>query len=249
LSTEIHALAGAYALDAVNDVERMEFSRHLAGCEACGLEVAELRATAARLADTTWAAAPPRLRENVLRQASRTRQARPGRPGSRVSPVETARPSRWRRRVAGGVAAAVLAAGAAAATFVAQQQRVGDEQRATRQAVDQVTRIQSVMAAGDAKARQVEVSGGGHLAVVYSRRNNAAVVMCADLARPARDRAYQLWLMHDGRATSAGLLPAGRTAGTMLVPGLDGADAIAVSQQRAGGADHPDTRLATVRLG
>jgi anti-sigma-K factor RskA len=249
MSTEIHALAGAYALDAVNDVERTEFSRHLAGCEACGLEVAELRATAARLADSTWAAAPPRLRENVLRQASHTRQARPGRPGGRVGPAETARPNRWRRWVAGAAAAAVLAAGAAAATFVAQERRVGDEQRAARQVTEQMTRIQSVMAAADAKAQQVRVSGGGHIAVVYSRQNNAAVVMCADLARPARDRAYQLWLMHDDRAASAGLLPAGSSAGTMLVSGLDGADAIAISQQRAGGADRPDSRLATVSLG
>jgi anti-sigma factor RsiW len=248
MSTEIHALAGAYALDAVNDVERMEFSRHLAGCEACGLEVAELRATAARLADTTWVAAPPRLRENVLRQASRTRQARPGRPGSRVSPVETARPTRWRRWVAGGIAATVLAAGAAAATFIAQEQRVGDERRAAQQLLDQMTQIQSVMAAPDAKARQVRVKDGGQLAVVHSARLNAAVVMCADLARPARNRAYQLWFMHGDQATSAGLLAAGQSSGTMLVTGLNDADAIAISQERAGGAPDPGTRLATVPL-
>ena len=248
MTTEIHALAGAYALDAVNDVERMEFSRHLADCETCGLEVAELRATATRLADTTWAAAPPRLRDNVLRQASRTRQARPSRPGGRVSPVETPRPNRWRRWIAGGIAAGVLAAGAAAATFVAQEQRIGDERRAAQQLVDQMTRIQAVMAASDARARQVRVAGGGQLAVVYSPGLDAAVVMCADLARPARNRAYQLWFLHGTDATSAGVLPAGENAGTMLVTGVREADALAISEEPAGGSTGPDSQVARVPL-
>jgi hypothetical protein len=248
MTTEIHALAGAYALDAVNDVERTEFSRHLADCDVCGLEVAELRATAARLADSTWTAVPPRLRDNVLHQAARTRQARPGRPGGRVSPADTTGPTRWRRLIASGIAATVLAAGAAAATFVVQERRVGEERRHARELLDQMTRIQSVMAAPDAKARQVRVDGGGQMAVVYSRTMNAAVVMCADLDRPARDKAYQLWFIRDGEATSAGVLPAGQHAGTMLVAGLDDAEGIAISQEQAGGSARSGRRAATVAL-
>jgi anti-sigma factor RsiW len=247
MSTEIHALAGAYALDAVDDVERVEFSRHLAGCEACGLEVAELRATAARLADTTWAVAPPRLRENVLLEALRTRQARPGRPGL-AGLAQTARPTRWRRRAAAGIAAAVLAAGAAGATFVAQQQRVGHERQQAQQLRDQVTRIQSVMAAADARARQIRVEQGGQLAVVYSEREDAAVVMCAGLAPPNSGSAYQVWVMRGGRATSAGLLPAGQDSGTMLVTGVRGADAVAISVEPAIGSVQPTSRVATVDL-
>ncbi|MBX6356717.1 MAG: anti-sigma factor [Micromonosporaceae bacterium] len=248
MSTEIHALAGAYALDAVDDVERMAFARHLTGCEACRLEVAELRATAARLADTTWTAAPPRLRENVLRQAARTRQARPRSPGSPAGPAPSDRPGRWRGRVAAGIAAAALAAGAAGATFVVEERRVGSQRQAAQSALDQVSRIQSVMAAADAKARQIRVKGGGQVAVVYSRRTDAAVVMCADLARPSRDRAYQLWYVRDGQATSAGVLAGGQNAGTMLLPGLHGVEAVAISLEAAGGADRPTSRLATVPL-
>jgi hypothetical protein len=40
-----------------------------------------------------------------------------------------------------------------------------------------------------------------------------------------------------------------RSAGTMLVSPQGDADAIAISQQQAGGADRPGTGLATVRLG
>jgi hypothetical protein len=251
MSIEIHALAGAYALDAVDDVERMQFSRHLADCDACGLEVAELRTTAARLADSTWAIAPPRLRENVLREASHTRQARPGRGGDRgtgPSDEPASRPGRWRRWAAGGIAAAVLAAGAAAATFALEERRVGQERAHAGQLLDQLTRIQSVMAAPDARARQVQVRGGGQLTVVHSTGQDSAVVMCADLARPDRTRAYQVWLMHDGTATSAGVLPAGANAGTMLVTGLGDADAIAISLQHAGGDRAPGARAGTVSL-
>jgi hypothetical protein len=250
MSIEIHALAGAYALDAVDDVERVQFSRHLADCDTCGLEVAELRATAARLADSTWAVAPPRLKENVLRQASHTRQARPGRPGGRdTGPAdEPARPGRWRRWAASGIAATVLAAGAAAATFAVQERRVGDERAHAHQLLDQLTTIQSVMAAPDARARQIGVRGGGQLTVVHSTGQNSAVVMCAGLARPDRTRAYQVWLMHDGKATSAGVLPAGADAGTMLVTGIGDADAIAISLQQAGGEKAPGERAGTVSL-
>ena len=49
-TTDIHALVGAYALDAVDDLERVAFERHLQACESCRAEVDELRETAGSLA-------------------------------------------------------------------------------------------------------------------------------------------------------------------------------------------------------
>jgi len=46
---EVHALAGAYALDALDPFERRGYEAHLRECEPCRREVAELQATAARL--------------------------------------------------------------------------------------------------------------------------------------------------------------------------------------------------------
>lgn len=99
--TDIHALAGAYALDAVDDVERAAFARHVADCESCAIEVAELRETVTRLADSTWSVPPPRLRTQVLAQVRRTRQDGPGRVDRGGLPAL----SRWRRRTAIAVAA------------------------------------------------------------------------------------------------------------------------------------------------
>ena len=39
MSGDIHALSGAYAVDAVDDLERAMFERHLAQCGTCRAEV------------------------------------------------------------------------------------------------------------------------------------------------------------------------------------------------------------------
>ena len=53
-SADIHALSGAYAVDAVDDIERAEFERHLATCADCREEVAGFRATAEQLSACSW---------------------------------------------------------------------------------------------------------------------------------------------------------------------------------------------------
>ena len=41
-----HTLAGACALDALTEPDRVRFERHLAGCEACRQEASSLREAA-----------------------------------------------------------------------------------------------------------------------------------------------------------------------------------------------------------
>jgi anti-sigma-K factor RskA len=239
--TDIHALAGAYALDAINDIERAAFDRHLAGCEACSFEVAELRTAAARLADSTWSAAPPRLRDNVLKQVSHTRQTRPGTAEKYVA-QDVATPGRWRRRLIAVAAVSLLTVGVGAGTFLVEEQRVRDatNQSAIAAASQlEMTRIQDVMAATDARLRQVPVKGGGRISVVYSPGQNAAVAMVAGLNQPTANRAYQLWLIKDKQPASAGVLTAGHNAGTALLSGVRDVQEIAITQEPAGGSQKP----------
>ena len=65
--SDIHALSGAYAVDALDDIERAQFERHLAECPACRSEVDSLR----------------RPRRSWPRPPSPTPSARAARPGAR----------------------------------------------------------------------------------------------------------------------------------------------------------------------
>lgn len=132
ITADLHTMTGAYALHALCDDEREAFERHLAKCEPCRQEVAELSATAARLGLAASVTARPELRDRVLRRVATVRQETPGgpvlsRPGRRV---QWARPlSRW------ALAACVAAAAALGGTAVWQHRRAED-------AVDQARRAE-----------------------------------------------------------------------------------------------------------
>ncbi|MFD6423183.1 zf-HC2 domain-containing protein, partial [Streptomyces sp. NPDC060198] len=77
-TAELHTLTGAYALHALPEDERHAFERHLAECGACAQEVAELSATASRLALAVSATPPRDMREEVLLRITTVRQEAPG---------------------------------------------------------------------------------------------------------------------------------------------------------------------------
>ena len=93
--SDLHAHSGAYAVDALDDVERARFERHLAECEDCRAEVQSLREAAALLADDTAAAPPPGLRDRVLADIATVRPLTARRMSDRenaVSPMTPAPP-------------------------------------------------------------------------------------------------------------------------------------------------------------
>jgi Domain of unknown function (DUF4383)/Putative zinc-finger len=118
---EHHTLVGAYVLDALDDIERAAFDRHLRTCASCSLEVMELRDTVARMAADTVAAPPPALRDNVLATIARTRQESAGAARTRTSEPTV---SRWRRYTAVAVAAGVIAVGGGATVWSISRDQV-----------------------------------------------------------------------------------------------------------------------------
>ena len=75
--SDIHALVGAYAVDALDDVERAAFERHLAECAACRAEVDGLREAAAMIGGAAAAQPPAGLRERVLADIATVRPLPP----------------------------------------------------------------------------------------------------------------------------------------------------------------------------
>ena len=101
---DLHLLTGAYAADALDSEERDTFRRHLETCAVCRQEVAELTATAARLALAAAEPAPAGMRERVLAEVARTRQLSPV-----VSDLGARRAARpWYRAPATAAAAVLL---------------------------------------------------------------------------------------------------------------------------------------------
>jgi anti-sigma-K factor RskA len=238
MSGDIHALAGAYALDAVDDVERAAFDRHLADCDSCRLEVAELRETAARLAGDTADVPPAALRQRVLAEVARTPQQRSGASGA----AATAGERRWRRWTAAAVAAGVLAVGASATTWSVTDARLREERAASARA----RQVADVLTAADARVRTGALAGGGTATVVVSPGRDRGVVLLRDLPDPGSERAYQLWLVRGAEPPrSVGLLAAGATATTMLVGPVAGAGTFGVSNEPAAGSASP-TRVVTL---
>ncbi len=212
---EVHTFAGPYALDAIDDIERAEFARHLAQCPACAQEIAELRATASRLADVVAAPPPPALRAAVLAEIGRTRQL-----GPRSSPEPRAGQPRWRRLAVAAAAVAVVAAGAGVTTYTVEEQRVR-EARA----------VAAVLDAKDLQVRTVDAAGGGQVKILYSRAMNEGLASLSGLPAPAAGHTYQLWFLRGNAAVNVGVLDSG--TGRHLLTDLHGATSFAVSNERS----------------
>ena len=105
--SDMHPLSGAYAVDALDDIERARFERHLAECPDCTAEVASLREAAAMLSHSAETGPSADLRAKVLAEISTVRPLPPQAPAQEAVHRHA---RRLPRLVAAAVAAVVLAA-------------------------------------------------------------------------------------------------------------------------------------------
>ncbi|KQX73128.1 anti-sigma factor [Streptomyces sp. Root1310] len=246
-TADLHLLTGAYALHALSEAERRTFEEHLAGCEACAQESAELSATAARLALATSGTPRPVMREHVLRRITTVRQVAPGEellpPSGR--PVPRARLlSRW--ALAACLAATVTLGG----TALWQHERAEDALEEAQHARQDGARIAAVLTAPDARSRAAELADGATATIVVSASRNKAVLVASAMARPPRGKAYQLWFDDDGIMRSAGLMDPGRSDQALLLRGaVDTASGMGITLEPAGGSEQPTSApLARMKL-
>ncbi|MEV8505739.1 anti-sigma factor [Actinoplanes sp. NPDC051475] len=246
-SPDVHSLVGAYALDAVDDLERAAFERHLAECETCRAEVAELRETSARLADSTWSVPPPRLRAEVMAAIGRTRQIPP--PVEPDAPRDPRRTPRWQRYSIAAAAAVVLAAGTGASVYAIQEQKLRDSNAVAAAAQLREARTQAVLSAADLVVRTGPMNGGGRVTVASSAMQRASVVTIRSAHAPAADQAFQMWTIR-GTASpvSPGVMAPGEQSGVAVLDGVPGNDVFAVSLEPAGGSPAPTAVMAKIQL-
>jgi anti-sigma-K factor RskA len=228
--SDIHALSGAYAVDAVDDIERASFERHLASCPTCRAEVASLREASALLADAATTIPPPALRDAVLSDITRVRP---------LPPVTVGGPVHRRKWFPALVAAVVLAlVGVGGAVW----QPWRDDTSQTLSATDQVLQDP------DAQRVSQELPNGATATVVRSAKEHRAVIVTEDMPEPPAGKVYQLWLQTPAEdMVPAGLMPAGGS--TALLEGdADDAIGVGVSLEPAGGSEQPTEVVALIDL-
>jgi len=227
MTAEIHALSGAYVVDALSEAERAEFEKHLATCAACRDEVDSLRATAALLAETSATPPSPSVRDAVLSGIKQIRPLPPETDDDRSGVVVPLR----RRWVTALVAAAAVVAtvGAGAVVWHPWEE------------TSQVSATDRVVSAPDA-TRTTRKVGRADVTLVRSASLGQAVVLTDDLALPPPGRVYELWLQNEaGQLVPAGLLPLTASQEFLLSGDAGSATAAGITLEPEGGSAHPTT--------
>jgi anti-sigma-K factor RskA len=228
MSADIHALSGAYAVNALADAERIEFEAHLATCAACRDEVDSLRAAASMLGESVPTPPPAAVRDAVLAAIAQIRPLPPVVP-TKPSSRETAGGRRWYAALV--AAAAVIALGAGAVVWHPWR----------NEATTQLTAIDRVMHAPDAKHLTAPL-GSGKITLVRSKSMRQAVLTSDDMPMPPAGQVYELWLQNAaGRMVPAGLLPRSASQRFLLIGDAMEAKAAGITMEPEGGSDQPTT--------
>lgn len=220
--SDIHKLTGAYALDAVDDIERAAFERHLAECEDCRTEVATLWETAALLAESAAVAPPASLRDSVLSGISHVRPLPPV--------VAPPRRAAWFPLLVAAALVAILGVGAAVWQPWAPSQNV------TYTAAEQIIR------APDAQRIEVDLGESGRATVVRSESVGQALITTEDMVSPPAGKVFELWLQsEDGQMLPAGLMKDAPDQTVVLEGDAASAVGAGITVEPAGGSDEPST--------
>lgn len=251
---DVHALSGAYALDALDAEETARFEAHLAACPTCAEEVAELRATAAVLGITTEVAPPASLRSAVLADISSIRPLPPltndgraddehgdtdqdsgahgGQPLAAPISLHARRQRRLLRRP--------LLLVAAAATVVAGAGIGWSQLEDDAPAGPNLTAAERVLAAPDAKRVDKRFPDGSEAAVVVSRELGKAVIITDGMSPAPNGHDYEVWFQSSaGDMVRAGLMPDIRDNTMVLEGDASRAVGIGITVEPDGGSQQP----------
>lgn len=235
MTTDLHHLAAAYALDALDDDERDAFEAHLADCESCRADVADFRATAEHLAAGAAAPPPDGLRADVLSTIGATRQL-PPEVGPRPARAELSGSDKSRARwwfTSLSAAAAVLLVVVGVVALVSHD---GGSEFA-----DVIEADDAVVVPLDAQVADEQ----GSIRIVWSPGLERVAVYGNTLAAPGVDRIYELWAIEpDGTPVPAGVFgDAGGQVRDVLALADVNATAWGVTIEPAGGSPQPTSDI------
>jgi hypothetical protein len=227
---EVHALVGAYAVDAISARERGLFEDHLPDCPTCAQETRELAATVALLGAAAWAPAPPQLHTRVIARIAETRQD-----GSLRGFRTAGRAGAAMRRaaLAGAACLALIGVGLGGYAAHLHSDLTGLQDR-DRQAV-------ALSTAPDARTMST-TAGGITGTVTLSRHSGQMMFLARGLDHLPTGRTYQIWLSGpDGLRSVGTFRPAGERPDAVLLAGPGTAQRLMVTDEPAPGSVRPTT--------
>jgi anti-sigma-K factor RskA len=263
---ELHSQAHLYVVGALEPDEARTFEAHLAGCADCRKEVAAMNEVTAHLSESVAAEPPAGLRSSVLAQIAGTAQdpasAQPaeapvsrGRhagtaatvePHSHAPVVPLRRP--WRDRTAILVAAAAVVAAVGVGGWAINERNDARDQAASAQRM--ANELTAILSAGDAQTVTASTQSGAVTSVVRSSSRGLALLLASDLPALPAGKTYQAWTIDDDKPTSAGIF---ESQGAQTIVELPAAavktSTVAISVERAGGAETPSAPIVALGLG
>jgi anti-sigma factor RsiW len=254
---DLHALTGAYALDALDGSELTRFNRHLDRCQSCASEVRGFREVATAMAFAATTEAPAEMRDRVMAAVARTRQV-PPEIRTHVGPRRARGTAPWIPWLSGVVATAAVVV---AVFFGLAQAHTQNELNAARNqnhalASAQVRAEQELDAAREHDQALAEILGaphvrllsqgtsqGGVAVVVLDAATRKLAVATSGLPALPAGQVYQLWLIGPVRVVSAGLLPTARSGVTtpVVATGIVKGDKLGLTVEPAPGTNQPTT--------
>jgi hypothetical protein len=227
--TEVRDLLPAWALDAVDDVDRARIERAIRQDPSLAGEARSLVETAARLAESGSTPPPPALRARVLTAVDSVPQQPPA-----TSPaVRSPRPPR--RRVATWIVTAAVTTMAVIAPSVLAVQQAGRAARAERE----VALFAEALAEPGARVLAADVSGGGQAIAVISE--SGILFTARGLPHLDSELGYQLWLIDEDATVSAGILEVGGGVAQVKVNQASPGSTLSLTVEPAAGSRQPTT--------
>jgi len=215
----LHDLTAAYALDALDPEDAREYEVHLARCERCRTDLAELSQAATALAYASEAPMPPpELKARILQEASRER--------ADVIPL---RP-RW----AAPVAAAAAVAATVAIGLGIWAASLSSELDSTERALTQQERVAEILARPG--SRTIAFGRG---TLIVSPSGEGALVL-RNLGGPRPGRTYEAWVAMPGsQPRPAGLFDGGEVVAVPLDQPVPAGALVLVTEEPVGGTQAP----------
>jgi len=228
VDTESHELIAGYALDALDDADRVRAEALLASSEEARDELRAYSDVATAMATAVSGPAPPaELRERILGAV----RAEP----QNVVSLDERRRSRA-VPVLGAVAAVAACAALAAGIWGAS---VSSDLDDTRAALDRQQAAAAVLADPDARSVALE-SGEGRLVVGGEGR---AVLVLDSLDQAPPGKTYVLWVSDGGAPVPAGTFGGGGARDVVPVDeSVEPGSVVLVTVEEAGGVDAPTTQ-------